>query len=266
MAHVSESLTTLTTTLRAHPYLSSTALAAAIALLPVLRSAYASYQGFLALGPGGPPHNVIGWLGQGLLRPFATADVRDPDVFVPRTGDPPYATTSFLGAGGALPQRAGERPVVPGYIAPQRQMTQHSSASTRDALEAALVAAARANPAALAVRPSGLERRGYPAVWLGDAATPAARAYLRRTRGEFTHVHPDGSTHVVLSLPDAQEAVRKGWAERHPLSGSRGFWPLGYLLVYAPRDEAEVEVWRRLVAASLRFVTAVGGEEAKVEW
>jgi len=67
---------------------------------------------------------------------------------------------------------------------------------------------------------------------------------------------------MTLSLVDAEEAVVKGWAERHPLSGVRKMLPWSYVLVYAPRDDDEYDVWTRLAVAACRFVS--GGKEIKV--
>jgi hypothetical protein len=69
------------------------------------------------------------------------------------------------------------------------------------------------------------------------------------------HVHhQDGSTHVTLSLADAEEVLAKGWGRRHKLSGVAGKIPYTYLLIYAPRDEEEFEVWKGVVTAGCRFV------------
>jgi hypothetical protein len=38
--------------------------------------------------------------------------------------------------------------------------------------------------------------------------------------------------------------------------------PWSYVLVYAPRDDGEYEVWRTLVVAACRFVS--GGKDIKV--
>lgn len=63
--------------------------------------------------------------------------------------------------------------------------------------------------------------------------------------------------HLTLHPADAKAAVEKGWAEMHPLA--RGGWfeqfvPAGFLMVYAPRDEAEVEVVMRIVRAAAWWV------------
>ena len=43
--------------------------------------------------------------------------------------------------------------------------------------------------------------------------------------------------------------IDNGWAERHPLAGKYGL-PTNIVMVYGPRDDAELEVVAALVAAS----------------
>lgn len=164
------------------------------------------------------------------------------------------------GEGPPLPERRGGRPVVPGYVAPQRQTTQtqqQGGDGTRARMTAYLGDLAARNPGVLAVGPSGLEGAGTPALWLAGEVPP----YLRAVGGEVAHVHPEGSSHVTVSMADAAELVAKGWAERHRLSGVLGLMPWSYVIVYAPRDEAEFEIWRAVVAAGVRFVCAGSGRE-----
>jgi uncharacterized protein (TIGR00369 family) len=80
------------------------------------------------------------------------------------------------------------------------------------------------------------------------AAKGPAEAFQRGS--EFGHLHPerDGSLH--LNLPPAlyDEVLQAGWGEPHPISGT--------MLVFGPRDEAELEVVWRLVCASYSWATA----------
>lgn len=244
-----------------------TALAVALALsVPTASYALKSYRGYLALGPGGMPYNPLGWAIQGLLQLIASWDTRSPAPFrKPRNQKAyePHGTTPFLaGPPNDLPHRDGDRPAVPGYVAPQRQVTQQGGEDTRARMTAFLGALAGRNPGLLVLRPSGLEGVGTPAVWL-DPAVETPR-YLGATRGELAHVHPEASSHVTVSLADAEELTRKGWAERHRLSGVAGI-PLGYVMIYAPRDEAELEVWKGVIRAGLLFVAAGAGREVFVD-
>ncbi len=64
---------------------------------------------------------------------------------------------------------------------------------------------------------------------------------------EFAHIHPahDGSLHVTLP-PDVRQAVlENGWGESHPVSGT--------LMIYGPRNAAELEVVWRIVKLSYEY-------------
>ena len=63
-------------------------------------------------------------------------------------------------------------------------------------------------------------------------------------RGEFAHLHPDGSLHLTLPRELGDEVVVQGWGEVHVDAGARRGSPI-FMMIYAPRDEDELEaVWR----------------------
>lgn len=234
--------------------------AAAIIAVRLARYAASSYAGYLALGKGGLPHNIIGWLIQASLQPLAKWDLtspapyRDPKV-VARFA--PHGRESFLPD--PLPERVGPAPEVPGYVAPQRQTTATATADMQRRMRAFMDGLALSNEELLVARPSGLEGVGTPAIFLrtpaeeGKAQLPA---FMAGIWGETVHLHHlDGSTHVTLSLADAEQVVTKGWGRRHKLSGVAGKIPYSYVLVYAPRNDGEFEIWKGLVAAGCAFVT-----------
>jgi len=69
----------------------------------------------------------------------------------------------------------------------------------------------------------------------------------------MAHIHEsDLSTHVVLSLADAREVVSKGWGEWHGLSGIG--LPLGFTMLYVPRNRGEVEVMTRVLGAGVAYM------------
>jgi Family of unknown function (DUF5519) len=70
---------------------------------------------------------------------------------------------------------------------------------------------------------------------------------------EFAHLHPayDGSLHLTLDPATHTAAIAAGWAERHPLAGR--FAPETTVMVYGPRDAAELETVFALVEQSLRY-------------
>lgn len=239
----------------------TTAIMIGLALCPVVAWARESYQTFLDVGPGGLPYNLVGWMMQGAAQLIARNDTRDHRPFTDpaaRHALEPHGTKSFMS--GPLPERMGERPVVPGFVAPQRQMSDRGprNAEMKQRLIEYQAKIVGANSTLLFNDDSRLEGRGTPAMWFAVSRDRHIPVFLRKTKGEFAHVHPEATTHVTLSLVDAEEVVRKGWGERHPLSGVKGFWPLTYVLIYAPRDDAEFEVCRKVIEASVRFVCAGG--------
>jgi len=109
-------------------------------------------------------------------------------------------------------------------------------------------------------RPSAVSVPGARALWLGEdvAAGPPEAFMVGR---EFAHIHPmpDGSLHAALPPEAAREAVRKGWAEQHPVARMGGI-PPNVVMIYAPRDAGEVGVVAGLVEEAHRY--AGGGAAA----
>lgn len=108
---------------------------------------------------------------------------------------------------GTLPPRKGNRPTVPPFVAPQRQTDMQGTEDMIARMEGFLHKLAAANPAVLEIRPSGLEGAWHAAVFLKGAAPE----YMGMAKGEIVHVHPEGSSHVTVSLADGEQAVAKGW-------------------------------------------------------
>ncbi|KAI1076136.1 hypothetical protein F5B20DRAFT_584485 [Whalleya microplaca] len=257
-------------TLQAHrkPLLIGTA--AALATAPLLTYTYKNYRAWLALGRGGVPYHFLGWLAQATLHLIARSDTRVPAPYRPEDLEPLYGSavrTSFFTSTPTptplpLPQRKGSRPVVPTPVAPQRQTSQRASPAQIEAQNAFLEAVAQSNAGLVETKPSVLEGPSHTSLWLrkGDGQAPLPR-HLGGNPGEFVHVHPEGSTHCMLSPADAAALIEAGWAERHKLSGARVVGaPWGYVLVYAPRDEGEFAFWKSVVGASVRFVLDGRGE------
>lgn len=86
----------------------------------------------------------------------------------------------------------------------------------------------------------------------------------------------DGSLHCLLSPRDAQILIERGWGEAHLMAGktasctfspisccffvlridfgiSVGVIPLGLVMVYAPRDDKEVDIIVRIIDATYRY-------------
>jgi phospholipase/carboxylesterase len=152
--------------------------------------------------------------------------------------------------GGTLPERAGARPSV-SWTIPQQQESDNAPAELQEALFARMSALPGVESG-----PSQISVPGARAVLAPDATGPE-EAFLVPSAREFAHLHPayDGSLHLVLPVDLAADAVAKGWAQVHMLAGIR--LSPGFVLVYGPRTEAELEVVAGLVEASHQF--ALGG-------
>ena len=86
------------------------------------------------------------------------------------------------------------------------------------------------------------------ALWL-DESKPAVKDAFMPPHGsrEFAHLHADGSWHLVVSDDMVEVIIDAGWGERHP------WYDRGVLevLVYAPRNEEELNTIKQLVMASI---------------
>ncbi|KAK7715490.1 hypothetical protein SLS57_006877 [Botryosphaeria dothidea] len=227
-------------------------LALLILLPPAIYFIHRDYQSFLSLGAGGTPQTLAGYLRIKLLSLFALPNTRIPAPIPADLRQNGYLTS--------LPPRHGPRPDVAG-IAPHRQMTQRHGAPT--APYAQLVARLRA----LAGDPRNALVEGTSCFEKHGTGLFSRSPLTRTCRGEVCHVHgSDGSLHMTLYPADAKLVIEKGWGERHPIA--RGgffsrFVPKHFVMVYAPRDEEEVEVVARIVGAAVWWVSGVcvGKEE-----
>ncbi len=71
---------------------------------------------------------------------------------------------------------------------------------------------------------------------------------------EFAHLHPDGSLHASLNPELAEAAVQAGWAVSHPWANQREGWE-GFVMIFTPTSEGELDVVTMLVEQSYSFVT-----------
>ncbi len=68
---------------------------------------------------------------------------------------------------------------------------------------------------------------------------------------EFTHIHLDGSLHTVVATDIENEIIEKKWGVRH-MYYDRG---VKEVLVYAPRNEEEIEIAKTIVIKSYEYAT-----------
>lgn len=205
------------------------------------------YDNFLSLGPGGTPGTFLGYLKITYLRIFR---LRDPFTAPEKTLDIFPSVGLLQRERGWLAQRCGPRPTIAG-IAPQRQINQRGCPEMYQLLRNTLKRAALSHPESLRTAISCFEKSGL--------ALFADHPINVTCRGEIAHVHDsDHSLHMNLHPDDAAVVLAKGWGERHPLS--KGGWlgryvPQQFLMVYAPRDRAELEVVCRIIEAAIFWVS-----------
>jgi hypothetical protein len=82
-------------------------------------------------------------------------------------------------------------------------------------------------------------------------AAGAAEAFIDGHEFCHLHPHPEGSVHLILPPSMVEAVVALGWAERHPAH------KLGIMatlvMVYAPRDECELNVVLTLIECARQF-------------
>lgn len=154
------------------------------------------------------------------------------------------------------PPRRGDRPRTQSSM-PHQQLDQQAPPDLQEELfvrTAALpgVQAGRSHvsvPGARAFHLDALLARGDPS------------AFMRGT--EFAHLHPayDGSLHLALPAEQARVVIEAGWGEHHPMVAA-GVMPPTQLMVYGPRDAAELDVVWRIVQESYAFARGTAGERA----
>jgi hypothetical protein len=95
---------------------------------------------------------------------------------------------------------------------------------------------------------------GARALFLKEDAPANCDAFFKGR--EFAHVHPasDGSFHMILSEGDCARVLEAGWGELHPLAELGKITPTA-LLVYAPRDDEEIETVLAIAQAAFAYAS-----------
>ncbi len=150
--------------------------------------------------------------------------------------------TAGSGASGGLARREGPRPATRREEgAPHAQLSQNAPYE----LQEKLFELARSLEGVFTGE-SLVSVPGARALFLEESLAAGPEEAFQAGR-EFAHIHPehDGSLHLTLPLAMGREVEEKGWGEPHPVSPS--------MMIYGPRDEAELEIVRQLLLASYRF-------------
>jgi Family of unknown function (DUF5519) len=147
-----------------------------------------------------------------------------------------------------LPARAGDRP----RTTPTNPHTQLDQQPADPGIAEELARRAFAL-SGVVEQPSGISVPGARALVLADDE-PAGPPEAFLVGREFAHLHPspDHSLHAMLPLEVVDAAIDAGWAEHHPVA-LRGLIPRTAVMLYAPRDEAELDVVETLIKASHDF-------------
>ncbi|MEM6721989.1 MAG: hypothetical protein AAF611_21860 [Bacteroidota bacterium] len=101
--------------------------------------------------------------------------------------------------------------------------------------------------------PSRISVPGSIAMCMEEAHTcDRCNAFMVGTEFAHFHPHPDYSMHLGLPTKDAQQMIDKGWGEWHPLI-KRGYLPPNIVMLYAPRNQAELEASKMILQRSYDF-------------
>lgn len=214
---------------------------------------YANYKSWVALGVGGLPHTLEGYRTVQMLnkRMGNPLDIKRLAPLIGTKEDKSYLKK--------LPKRPGERPAIAPFAIPHRQTNQFNDDNTRASQQKIFDDEVAANTSLIHYQTSGFERNNK-AIFLNDTLR-ANPAMTKITHGEIGHIHPsDGSMHMTfLSPSDAKKVIEAGWGEFHGLAGVERVTRT-YMMVYAPRDEKELEVTRRILEAAVKYAAYVPGK------
>ncbi|KAF8556213.1 hypothetical protein OG21DRAFT_1506837 [Imleria badia] len=212
----------------------------------VIRRSISNYHAYIAMGPGGLPYNIYGWLLSLCFKPFAREKLSTEQY------DQDGNKETFLDHE-EIKERRGDRPKMSWHIAPSRQLDRYAPLEMGQRLIALFDALAVANLDLVSVVPSRFERI-HPALVINESLiTPHAPA--KKARREICHIHrhKDFSLHAMMSPQDCKTVIEKGWGERHPLSGSHVL-PKEFMLLYAPRDDDELAMIARCMCAAIGYM------------
>jgi Family of unknown function (DUF5519) len=219
----------------------------AVLTVIIIRWAMADYRRWVALGVGGLPHTPAGWLAMGVLRLLKRDGIKAVHLkrHIQSNDDHQYL--------GQVMKRSGQRPLVPAYAVPQRQLTQTISVQHLEQLKSVFDTVVQIQADQVQYQQSFYEKHNE-AITL--CHPDCGHAYGLISHGEVAHIHPvDGSMHMVLSPSDAAKVIEAGWGELHGLAGFMNRLPVSYTFVYAPRDEQEIDVVRQLLDAAVAHMT-----------
>ena len=150
-----------------------------------------------------------------------------------------------------LPSRTGEPPVT-GKQPPHLQFSDQSPRNLYEKMaQWALVDLPEQIPF-IRQHPTMISVPTSRALWLDESKSAAIDAFMPPLGSrEFAHLHEDGSWHLVVNEDSVETILAANWGERHP------WYDRGVLevLVYAPRNEAELQIVKQLVMTSIEHAS-----------
>jgi len=150
-----------------------------------------------------------------------------------------------------LPARTGERPVT-GDQPPHLQFSDQSPPALYEEMAQWALVDLPIKIPFIRQHETLISVASSCALWL-DESKPADSDKFMPPPGsrEFAHLHADGSWHLVVDVGMVKTIVDAGWGERHP------WYDRGVLevLVYAPRDKAEMAIVKRLIKTSIEHAS-----------
>ncbi|MEM7208822.1 MAG: luciferase family protein [Pseudomonadota bacterium] len=154
----------------------------------------------------------------------------------------------------SLPKRSGAKPETTSQL-PHSQVTQHGPDHVIEKLHEWCFSLPNVNN-----EPSGISVPGARALVMHEATQCNHDAFM--IGREFAHIHPhpdNGSMHVKLTAEDAQAVIESGFGESHYLV-TQGYYPMGLVMVFSPRDDAELDVVKKIVRRSYKYATSIDSE------
>lgn len=216
------------------------------------KDAYQDYLRWVALGIGGLPHTLAGYrtvkrIGLQMKNPL---DISRVTGDIGRPGDIKTLVN--------LPKRKGTKPTIAPFAVPHRQTDQHNDTLVRNQQKKIFDAQVADKTFGLVYKTSYLERNNA-GIFLRDSAA-GNPTVVAISHAEVGHIHPsDGSMHIILSASDTKEVIEKGWGELHGLAGE-GRAAKTYMMIYAPRNEMELEITKKILLAAVKYATHKPGK------
>lgn len=210
--------------------------------------------------------HIFGSLYECLVQIVAVSDPLSPPPSSPAVSSRGYLET--------LPRRNGPRPIITGVSDPHQ--TSQLSPEEKDIsnrLRQVTIDVSARYPAA-----TYLGRSTFEAEPTSPTTLYARHRTFNETRyyGEILQANRvDGLIQCTLHPNDVKTVIEKGWAQRHPLSTRLASWlvwvrggcsaaptPESQVLLYAPRDEADLDVIGQVVNAAVWWV---GGIDSRLD-